>query len=126
MQEFVDTMPLPADRFFTAAYLALPAGDRTQARSAERRIMIDFLSTGCFLMGVTTAFRTTLMQHHPATLSEAIQEAIQEAMSLELVKKTNGVAKNKIASLADLDDKDLVEIEDLDTNKAINLKRAKS
>ncbi len=75
-------------------------------------------------MGVTTATRTTLMQRHPALLSEAIQEA----MSLELVEKTNGAAKNKIASLTDLDDEDLVEIEDLDnvTIKAINLKCAKS
>jgi hypothetical protein len=75
-------------------------------------------------MGVTTAIRTTLMQCRPAMLSEAIQEA----MSLELVKKTNGAAKNKIASLADLDDEDLVEIEDLDnvTIMGINLKRAKS
>jgi hypothetical protein len=124
MREFVDAMPLPADRFFSAGYLALPAGERTQARNAERQIMIDCLATGCFLMGVTTAIRTTLMQRHPAMLSEAIQEA----MSLELVEKTNGAAKNKIASLADLDDEDLVEIEDLDevTITAINLKRAKS
>jgi hypothetical protein len=63
--------------------------------------MIDCLSAGCFLMGVTTAIRTTLMQHHPATLSQAIQEA----MSLELVVKTNRAAKNKIASLADMNDK---------------------
>ncbi len=64
------------------------------------------------------------MQKRPATLSEAIQEA----MSLELVEKTNGAAKNKIASLADMDDEDLVEIKDLDdvTIKAINFKRAKS
>jgi hypothetical protein len=101
MQEFVDVMPLPANRFFSAGYLALQAGERTQARNAERRIMIDCLATGCFLMGVTTAIRTTLMQRCPAMLSEAIQEA----MSLELVKKTNGAAKNKIASLADLDDR---------------------
>jgi hypothetical protein len=86
--------------------------------------MMDCLTTGCFLMGVTTAIRTILMQCRPAMLIEAIQEA----MSLELVKKTNGAAKNKIASLANLDDKDLVEIEDLDdvTITAINLKRAKS
>jgi hypothetical protein len=124
MREFVDDMPLPADRFFSAGYLALPTGEWTQARNAERRIMIDCLATGCFLMGVTTAIRTTLIQHRPATLSEAIQEA----MSLEYVEKTIGAAKNKIASLADLDDEDLVEIEDLDnfTIKAINLKRAKS
>ena len=49
-------------------------------------------------------------------------------MSLELVEKTNRAAKNNIASLADMDDEDLVEIKDLDnlTIKAINLKRAKS
>jgi hypothetical protein len=124
MREFVDAMPLPADRLFSTRYLALPARERTQARNAERRIIIDCLSTGCFLMGVTTAIRTTLMQHHPAMLSAAIQEA----MSLELVKKTNRAAKNKIASLTNLDDEDLVEIEDLDdvTIKAINLKHAKS
>ncbi len=123
MREFVDAMPNSADRFYTAAYLALLAADRTQARNAERRIMIDALSTGCFLMGVTSAIRTTLMQKRPAMLSEAIQEA----MNLELVKKTNG-AKSKITSLADMDDKDLVEMEDLDdvTIKAINMKRAKS
>ena len=63
------------------------------------------------------------MQKHPATLSEAIQEA----MSLELVEKSNGAAKNKNASLADLDDEDLVEIKDVDdvTIKAINMKRSK-
>ena len=123
MQEFVDAMPSPADRFYTAAYLALPAADWTQARNADSRKMIDALSTGCFLMGVTSAIRTTLMQNHPATLSEAIQEA----MSLELVEKTNGT-KSKIASLPDMDDEDLVEIEDVDdvTIKAINMKRAKS
>jgi hypothetical protein len=120
MQELVDTMPNLADRFYTAAYLALPAADRTQARNAVRRIMIDSLSTGCFLMGVTTAIRKTLMQKRPAMLSEAIQEA----MSLELVEKTNGAAKSKITSPAHMDDEDLVEIEDLDdvTIKAINMK----
>ncbi len=75
-------------------------------------------------MGVTTAIRMMLMQKRPAMLSEAIQEA----MSLELVEKTNGAANNKIASLADMDDEDRVEIEDLDdvTIKAINFKHAKS
>jgi hypothetical protein len=81
MREFLDAMPNPANRFYTAAYLALPAGDQTQARNADSQIMIDALSTGCFLMGVTSAIRTMLMQKHPAMLSEAIQEA----MSLELV-----------------------------------------
>ncbi len=63
------------------------------------------------------------MQKRPANLSEAIKEA----MSLELVKKTNGAVKNKIANLAQLDDEDLAEIEDLDdvTIKAINMKRSK-
>jgi hypothetical protein len=53
--------------------------------------------------------------------------AIKEAMSLELIEKTNGAAKNRIANLAELDDKDLAEIEDLDdvTIKAINMKRSK-
>jgi hypothetical protein len=47
---------------------------------------------------------------------------------LRVGRKSNGAAKNNIASLADLDDEDLVEIEDLDdvTIKAINLKCAKS
>jgi hypothetical protein len=86
--------------------------------------MIDSLSTGCFLMGATSAIKTTLMQKHPATLSDAIQEA----MSLELVKKTNRAAKSKITSLPDMDDEDLVEIKDLDdvTIKRINMKQAKS
>jgi hypothetical protein len=86
--------------------------------------MIDSLSKGCFLMGVTSVFKTTLMQKRPATLSEAIQEA----MSLELVKKTNGVAKSKITSLSYIDDKELVKIKDFNdvTIKAINMKRVKS
>jgi hypothetical protein len=48
-------------------------------------------------------------------------------MSLELVEKTNRAAKNRIAYLAELDDEDLAEIEDLDdvTLKAINMKRSK-
>jgi hypothetical protein len=74
-------------------------------------------------MGVTPAIKMTLMQKRPANLSEAIKEA----MSLELVEKTNGAVKNRIAILAELDDKDLAEIEDLDdvTIKAINMKRSK-
>jgi hypothetical protein len=80
-------------------------------------------ATGCFLMRVTQAIKTLLVPKHPATLSEAIQEA----MSLELIQKKNGT-KSKIASLADMDDEELVEIKDLDdvTIKAINTKRAKS
>jgi hypothetical protein len=48
-------------------------------------------------------------------------------MNLELVEKTNNSAKNRIANLAELDDEDLAEIEDLDedTIKAINMKRSK-
>ena len=74
-------------------------------------------------MGVTPAIKTTLMQKRPANLSEAIKEA----MSLELVEKINGAAKNRIANLDELDDEDLAEIEDLDdvTLKAINMKRSK-
>ncbi len=74
-------------------------------------------------MGVAPSIRTALMQARPANLSEAIKEA----MSLELIKKTNGATKNRIANLAKLDDEDLAEIEDLDeaTIKAINMKRSK-
>ncbi len=63
------------------------------------------------------------MQTRPANLSEAIKEA----MSLELIEKTNGAAKNRIANLPELDDKDLAKIKDLDdvTLKAINMKRSK-
>ncbi len=86
-------------------------------------MMVDCLATGCFLMGVTPSIKTTLMQKRPANLSEAIKEA----MSLELIEKTNGAVKNRIANLADMDDEDLAEIEDLDdvTLKAINMKCSK-
>ncbi len=43
------------------------------------------------------------MQARPANLSEAIKEA----MSLELIEKTNRATKNRIANLAELDDEDL-------------------
>ncbi len=66
-------------------------------------------------MGVSQAIKITLMQKRPAMLSEAIQEA----RSLKLINDTNGT-KSKIASLADMDDKELVEIEDLD-NITINV-----
>ncbi len=86
-------------------------------------MMVECLATGCFLMGVMPSIKTALMQARPANLSEAIKEA----MSLELIEKTNGAAKNRIANLAELDDEDLAEIEDLDdvTIKAINMKRSK-
>ncbi len=71
-------------------------------------------------MGVMPSIKTALMQARPANLSEAIKEA----MNLELIEKTNGAAKNRIANLTELDDKGLAEIEDLDdvTIKAINMK----
>jgi hypothetical protein len=74
-------------------------------------------------MGVSQAIKITLMQKHPAMLSEAIQEA----MSLELINDTNGT-KSKIASLTNMDNKELLEIKDLYdiTIKAINTKQAKS
>jgi hypothetical protein len=101
----------------------LAAAEIIAAREGERRMMIECLATGCFLMGVVPSLRTALMQARPANLSEAIKEA----MSLELIEKTNGAAKNRIANLAELDDEDLAEIEDLDdvTIKAINMKRSK-
>ena len=66
-------------------------------------------------MGVVPSIKTALMQARPANLSEAIKEA----MSLELIEKTNGATKNRIANLAELDDEDLAEIE------AINMKCSK-
>lgn len=123
MREFAEAMPTPPDTYFRAAYLALAAAEITYAREGERRMMIECLATGCFLMGVVPSIRTPLMQAHPTNLSEAIREA----MNLELVEKTNNSAKNRIANLAELDDEDLAEIEDLDedTIKAINMKRSK-
>jgi hypothetical protein len=104
-------------------YLALSAEEKTQSRNGERRMMVKCLATGCFLMGVMPSIKTALMQARPANLSEAIKEA----MSLELIEKTNRATKNRNANLAELDDEDLAEIEDLDdvTIKAINMKRSK-
>jgi hypothetical protein len=70
-------------------------------------------------MGVNQAIRVT---QQPAMLTKAIQEA----MSLKLINKSNG-AKGKIASLTKLEDEDLAEIaEDLDSLliKMINNRRA--
>ncbi len=56
-----------------------------------------------------------------------LTKAIQEAMSLQLINKSNG-AKRKIASFAKLDNEDLAELaKDFDdvTIKMINNKRAK-
>jgi hypothetical protein len=47
--------------------------------------MIVALAKGCFLMGVSQAIRVMLLQKQPAMLTEAIQEA----MSLELINKSN-------------------------------------
>jgi hypothetical protein len=123
MREFPDAMPNQNDTHFGPGYLALSVEERTRARNGERRMMVECLATGCFLMGVTPFIKTALMQARPANLGEAIKEA----MSLELIEKTNGAAKNRIANLAELDDEDLAEIKDLDdvTIKAINMKRSK-
>jgi hypothetical protein len=62
MQEFMDFFQALVDALYTAAYLALPAADRTQARENECRVMIDALAKECFLMGVNQAIRNTHMQ----------------------------------------------------------------
>ncbi len=124
MQEFMDFFQAPVDALYTAAYLALPTADRTHTRENECRVMIYALAKECFLMGVNQAIRNMHMQKRPVALTEAIQEA----MRLELINESNGT-KNKIADLADVDDKDLaVIVEDLDdlTIKGINTRRAKS
>jgi hypothetical protein len=86
MREFADAMPIPGDTYFGPGYLALSAEEKTRSRNGERRMMVNCLATGCFLMGVTPSIKTALMQTRPANLSEAIKEA----MSLELIEKTNG------------------------------------
>ena len=124
MQELMDSIQAPVDALYTTVYLALPAADRTQAKENEPWAMKDALAKGCFLMGVNQTIRITLMQKQPVRLNEAIQEA----MSLELINESNGT-KNRIANLADMDDEDLAAIvEDLDDLmiKAINTRRAKS
>jgi hypothetical protein len=63
-------------------------------------------------MGVTQAIKTTLMQKDPATLNEAIAEA----MKLEDINESNS-AKGKIACLVD-------DLDDL-TIRLINSRRAK-
>jgi hypothetical protein len=120
MREFIDSIEAPVDAQFSAAYLALPIAERTQARNIECPVVIDALAKGCFLMGVNQAIRVT---QQPAMLTKAIQEA----MSLKLINESNG-AQGKISSLAKLEDEDLAKIaEDLDnlTIKMINNRRAK-
>jgi hypothetical protein len=81
--------------------------------------MIDTHAKRCYLMGVNQAIKITVMQKQPVTLTEAIQEAL----SLELIKEFNGT-KYKIANM---NNKNLAAIgKDLDdlTIKAINTKRA--
>ena len=62
MQEFMDFFQALVDALYTAAYLALPASDRTHARENECRVMIDALAKECFHMGVNQAIRNTHMQ----------------------------------------------------------------
>jgi hypothetical protein len=86
-------------------------------------LIIDALAKGYFLMGVTQAIKVTLMQKDPATLNEAIREA----MKLEDINESNG-SGGKVASPSELEDKDLAKIVDnLDdlTIKLINSRRAK-
>jgi hypothetical protein len=70
-------------------------------------------------MGVNQAIKITVMQKQPVTLTEAIQEAL----SLELIKEFNGTKYE----IANMNNKNLAAIvKDLDdlTIKAINTKRA--
>ena len=122
MREFMDSIQAPADNQYDTEYLAYTAAQKTCARDSGCLVVIDTLAKWCFLMGVNQAIRITLMQKQPAMLTQAIQEA----MSLELINESNQNAKNKIANL---DDEDLSVIsEDLEdlTIKMINHKRAKS
>jgi hypothetical protein len=62
------------------------------------KALIDTLAKGCFLMGVDQTIRVMRMQKNPATLTEAIKEAMQ----LELINEMTR-AKANIASLADME-----------------------
>ncbi len=57
-------------------------------------------------MGVNRAIKIILLQKDPATLTKAVKET----MKLEVINDTNS-PKNKIASLVDMDDKDLGAID---------------
>jgi hypothetical protein len=73
-------------------------------------------------MGIEQTIKVMLIQKEMAMLTEAIRDT----MKLELINETNDTAKNKIASLADMDNRDLKEIADeLDepTIKMINHQR---
>ena len=123
MREFMESISLPAEALFNAGYNAQTAAQKTQAANTHRRVIIDSLAKGCFLMGINQAIKITLMQKEPATLTEAIKDA----MKLELINDTNNTAKNKISSLADMDDGELEEMaDDLDelTVKQINKYRS--
>ena len=123
MQEFMESIQAPVNEQFSVAYLALTAADRTQAIDNEGQVVIDALAKRCFLMGVNQAIKVTLTQKWPTMLTKAIQEA----MSLKFINKSNG-AKRKIASFAKLDNEDLAKLaKDFDdlTIKMINNKRAK-
>jgi hypothetical protein len=80
-KNLLDSIQAPADALYTTRYLALTAADKSQARENKLRVMINTLAKRCFLMGVNQAIKTMLMQKRPGMLNEAIQEA----MSLELI-----------------------------------------
>ncbi len=85
-----------------ADYNACIAAQKAKYDKAHRRAIINALAKGCFLRGINQTLGVTLMQKNQATLTEVIKEAMQ----LELINETTS-AKNKIASLADLEDANL-------------------
>jgi hypothetical protein len=123
MREFIDSIVHPADTKFDAEYLAQTRDHKNEHGDIKRQMIINALAKEFFLMGVTQAIKTTLMQKDPATLNEAIAEA----MKLEDINESNS-AKGKIACLAELEAKDLSKIvDDLDdlTIRLINSRRGK-
>ena len=109
------------DRDVAPEYLALTEAQRNRTKNGQMRVVTDMFAKAFFLTGVSALIKTDLINLAPATMSEAITEA----MKLEQTMETASGSKTKIAFLADMEDSELEEEElDEDTISALNKKRA--
>jgi len=113
-------MPDVADQ--DAAFLALTAAQQAKAHANSVREMSDMFAKAFFLNGIKDALKVTVMNAKPVSL----QAAIEKAMEVEQTLETANSNKSRISELAEMEDGDLDEIENLDEDDifALNKKRA--
>jgi len=120
--EQFESMPAPPAEELNAAGAAVPAAAKENIHQISMKRASDLLARAFFVTGVREHIRTNLQNKAPATITEAITEAIK----LEKVYHQKDEYKSKVSSMADMEDEELNEIEDMDDATVSQINKARA